>query len=302
MAMTPGGGMMVLASSVHRKKGLMYRLWKELHGNNDAEAICWLAPSRVMNPALPARVVEKAREKDPQRADAEFNSVWREDVSDFIPADVIEAATDYGVLERAPVEGVEYFGFADPAGGTGKDSFSVAVAHLGSDGKAVLDCVRERRPRFVPAAVVKEYADLLRTYGISNIRSDRYASAWAGDEWSRNRINCMPSELTKSEIYLAALPLLMSGQARLLDIERMRKQFAALERRIHAGGRESVDDSGAASANDDLSNSAAGALLLALPTPAFDICELNCVQVGAGEYAASINFVTRGFDNPWGTW
>jgi hypothetical protein len=271
MAMIPDGGLTILASSVHRKKGLVHRLWKELHGNDDAEDICWLASSRTMNPALPARVVEKAREKDPQRADAEFNSVWREDVSDFIPADVIEAATDYGVQERAPVDGFEYVAFADPAGGTGKDSFTIAVAHRGGDGKAVLDCIRERRPRFVPAAVVKEYADLLRTYRVSNVCSDRYASAWAGDEWSRNRINCRPSELTKSEIYLAALPLLMSGQARLLDIERLRKQFAALERRVHTSGRESVDDSGAASANDDLSNSAAGALLLALPRAVQDV-------------------------------
>jgi hypothetical protein len=139
-----------------------------------------------------------------------------------------------------------------------------------------------RARTFVPAAVVKEFSDLLRAYWISNIRSDRYASAWAGDEWSRNRITCTPSELTKSEIYLAALPLLTSGQARLLDSERMRKQFTALERRTHSGGRESVDDSGAASANDDLCNSAAGALLLALPRPAFELPELGVSQVAAG--------------------
>jgi len=261
MAMTPGGGLTILASSVHRKKGLMHRLWKELHGNDDAEAICWLAPSRVMNPALPERVVTKAKEKDLQRANAEFESIWREDVSDFIPGDVVDAATDFGVLERPPIPGITYAAFADPAGGTGKDSFTISVAHSGPGGEAVLDCIRERPPRFVPAAVVKEYAELLRSYGISSIRSDRYASAWASDEWSRNGIICKPSELTKSEIYLAALPLLMSGQARLLDNERLREQFKALERRTHTGGRESVDDSGAASAHDDLANACSGALI-----------------------------------------
>jgi hypothetical protein len=244
-----------------------------LHGNDEAEDICWLAPSRVMNPRLPQSVVDKALLEDGPKARAEFLSVWREDVCDFIPRDVIEAATDRGVLERPPQEYVSYVAFADPAGGTGKDSFSLAIAHREVDptgrghDRAVLDVVRERRPRFVPKDTVAEFADLLRRYRVTEIRSDRYASAWAGDEWSRNNIRCVPSELTKAEIYLSALPLLLSNQARLLDVERMRRQFTSLERRVHAGGRESVDDSGAASANDDLSNAASGALVLTMTGP-----------------------------------
>src|SRR6185437_15531589 len=51
-AMVPDGGLTIIASSVHRKTGLLHRKWKELHGNDDADEIVWLAPSRVMNPAL----------------------------------------------------------------------------------------------------------------------------------------------------------------------------------------------------------------------------------------------------------
>lgn len=254
MAMTPDGGLMILASSVHRKKGLMHRRWKELHGNDEAEEICWLASSRTMNPALPEKVVIRAKQKDLQRANAEFESIWREDISDFIPRDIIDAATDTGVYERAPMPGIEYFGFADPAGGTGNDSFSLAIGHRSADNMVVLDCIRERQPRFVPAAVVKEFSDLLKLYRILKIKSDRYASAWASDEWARNGITCEPSQLNKSEIYLAALPVLMSGQARLLDNEKLRDQLTALERRTYASGRETVDDSGASSAHDDLAN------------------------------------------------
>jgi hypothetical protein len=260
-AMTPDGGLVILSSSVHRKKGLMYKRWKELHGNDEAEDICWLAPSRVMNPVLSATVVEKAKQKDPQRANAEFESIWREDISDFVPRDVIAAATDRGVKERPPMPGIEYFGFADPAGGTGKDSFTICIGHRGPDNMVVLDVLRERQPRFVPKAVVKEYSDLLKLYRVSKIKSDRYASAWASDEWSRNNITCEPSALSKSEIYLAALPVLMSGQARLLDIERLRDQLTGLERRVYASGRETVDDSGAQSAHDDLANVAAAVLV-----------------------------------------
>jgi len=57
--------------------------------------------------------------------------------------------------------------------------------------------------------------------------------------------------------------MLLSSQARLIDNEKMRQQFVGLERRVHPSGRESVDDSGAASANDDLANVCAGAMVLA---------------------------------------
>ena len=119
LAMTPGGGVMLLASSVYRKRGYMARRFRDLHGNDDAEDVCWLADSRTMNPALPASVVEKALADDPARARAEYLSVWREDVADFVPMDALEAVTDFGVRERAPEPGVSYKAFADAAGGRG---------------------------------------------------------------------------------------------------------------------------------------------------------------------------------------
>jgi hypothetical protein len=261
MAMIPDGGLLMMASSVHRKKGYMHRRWKELHGNDDAQDICWLAPSRTMNPALPEKVVAKAMIDDPQRAKAEFGSQWRDDVSDFMPREIVEAATDFGVRERAPIAGIKYVAFTDAAGGTGKDSFSLAIAHRERDGTAVLDFLRERKPRFIPAAVVKEYAEILRLYRVASIKGDRYSAGWNADEWSRAGIKYEPSELTKSELYLAALPMLLSGQVRLLDSQTLRDQFTALERRVHSTGRESVDDNGSASANDDLANACAGAIV-----------------------------------------
>jgi hypothetical protein len=260
-AMVPDGGLTILSSSVHRRKGMMYGNWKTLHGNDDAEDICWLASSRTMNPALPEKVVAKAKLKDPERAAAEFESIWRSDLSDFVPADIVAAATDYGCFERAPMPGVVYFAFVDASGGTGRDSFSISIGHRGPDNMVVIDLIRERIPRFVPKAVVKEFSDLLKLYRVSKIKSDRYASAWASDEWARNGITCEPSELSKSKIYLAALPVLMSGQARLLDIEKLRDQLTGLERRIYASGREAIDDSGAQSSHDDLANVCCGVLV-----------------------------------------
>jgi len=78
MAMIPvPGGLLMMASSVHRKRGYMHRRWKELHGADDAEDICRLSPSATMNPMLPAKVVEKAMRDDPLRAKSEYLSQWR---------------------------------------------------------------------------------------------------------------------------------------------------------------------------------------------------------------------------------
>jgi len=161
MAMCPDGGLLMLGSSVYRKRGFMYRKYKELHGNDDAEDVCWFAASSTMNPLLPASAVDKALEEDAHKARAEFLNVWREDLSDFIPIDVIDAATDWGITERPPLDGIGYVAWADAAGGTGKDSFSLAIAHRDAkDRTVVLDLVRERKPRFVASAVVAEYAQL----------------------------------------------------------------------------------------------------------------------------------------------
>ncbi len=43
---------------------------------------------------------------------------------------------------------------------------TLAIAHIESNGLAVLDCVREIRPPFSPDAVVEEFAALLKIYNI----------------------------------------------------------------------------------------------------------------------------------------
>ena len=42
------------------------------------------------------------------KAGAEYLNRRREDVSDFIPADVVENRTDFGIFERAPQRGINY--------------------------------------------------------------------------------------------------------------------------------------------------------------------------------------------------
>jgi hypothetical protein len=264
MAMCPDGGLLMLGSSVYRKRGYMFRQYKRLHGNDDADDLCWFAPSAVMNPKLPQSVIDKALTDDKGKASAEYLNVWREDVADFLPLDVIEAATDWGVTERPPQPGVHYIAFADPAGGTGKDSFALAVAHVENDAarSVVIDLIRERKPRFVAADVIAEFAAILRTYRIASIRSDRFGGGLTSDDWTRNGVTFQGSVADTSENYLRALPMLTSKRAHLLDHAALRSQLSGLERRI-VGGHEKIDHPQVSSAHDDVATAVCGALVVA---------------------------------------
>jgi hypothetical protein len=263
LSMCPDGGLLMLGSSVRRKAGYMFRRFKQLHGNDDADDICWFAASAVMNPRLPVDVVDRALAQDPARARAEFLNCWREDLSDFIPHDVIEAATEFGVYERPPKLGTNYFAFADCAGGTGRDSFALAIAHRGTTTLVELDVIRERKPRFVPAQVIAELAQLLKAYGISEVRSDKYAIGFHAAEWQTHHIKLVECERTTSENYLSLLPMLLAKRARLLDNKTLRSQLTSLERRVGVGDRETVDHPRHTNAHDDVATAVAGALVAA---------------------------------------
>jgi hypothetical protein len=261
MAMCPDGGLLLLGSSVHRKRGHMFRKYRELHGNDAAEAVCWFAPSATMNPRLPQNVIDKALAEDAAKARAEYQNIWREDLSDFIPADVVESCTDFGKHERAPEKGKEYICYVDSAEGTGTDSFTLAVAHREKTA-CLLDVVREVRPRFVPSQVVASFAELLKkSYGVDKVFSDKYAIGFHQDEWKQHGIKLVPCERSTSENYLAALPLLLAGRVRLLDNQTLRSQLSSLERRVGASDRETVTHPSHASAHDDVAASVCGALV-----------------------------------------
>jgi hypothetical protein len=291
MAMCPDGGLLMLGSSVFRKRGYMYRKYKELHGSPDSGDICWFATSRVMNPLLRQAVVDAALTNDPLKAAAEFENEFRDDSSDFCSLEVLEANTDTGVWERAPLQGVSHVAYVDMALGTGKDSATLGIAHCKYETNEVwLDAVRERRPPFVPAQIVAEFAELMKFYGVYECHGDRVGGGFHSDELLRNGIVFVPSEWTTSEVYQRCLPILLARRAHLLDSAVLRQQISSLERRVTVARHETISHPQVASAHDDLAAAACGALVLASSRLAYDPVgwvadELN-PQQDTGSYQA----------------
>jgi hypothetical protein len=137
---------------------------------------------------------------------------------------------------------------------------TLAIAHMKGN-RAILDCVRERRAPFSPDGVVKEFADALRSYGVSKVVGDRYGGEWPRERFRVHGIEYRVADKTKSDLYLALLPLLNSGRVELLDHPRLVNQLIGLERRTSRAGKDSIDH--VPGGHDDVANAVAGAVIIA---------------------------------------
>jgi hypothetical protein len=253
------GALLLNLSSPHARRGPLFEAWQKFYGKDNAGVLYWKAPSLAMNSKLDPAVVAEAFERDPVAAAAEFGGEFRSDCEAFIPREVVERCVVRGTTEIARAQGVRYIAFVDPSGGSA-DSMTLAIAHQ-LPGTAVLDLVREVKPPFSPDAVVRDFAAVLNSYGISEVTGDRYGSQWVQERFRSAGINYRPSERSRSEIYLELLPLLNSKRVALIDNARLVSQISGLERHASRSGSETIDH--APGGHDDVANAAAGALVLA---------------------------------------
>jgi hypothetical protein len=259
MASFGSEALLLIASSPYARRGLMYEAYKKFFGQPDPTNLVWQAGTKIMNPTIDADFLAEEFEADPLSAAAEYDAQFRTDVESYVSREVIDAAVVTGRLELPPIPKVHYYGFVDPSGGSA-DSMTLAICHRDGE-RIIVDAIRERKPPFSPEDCVLEFAGLLKGYRITSVCGDRYAGEWPRERFQRSGIKYEVSERPKSDIYRDVLPLLNSGRVELLDHNRLILQFCNLERRTARGGRDSIDHP--PSGHDDLSNSVAGALLLA---------------------------------------
>ena len=270
------GAMLLCASSPYARRGALWEAHKRYHAIDGAPILIWQADTKAMNPGVPASVIAEAYERDPASAAAEYGAQFRSDVESLLTREAIAACVEPGTLERPHRSGKHYVAFVDPSGGS-SDSMTMAIAHREGD-HGLLDVTREVSPPFSPEAVVAEFALTLRNYGIGKITGDAYSGQWCREAFSRHGIEYVLSDANRSELYLNLLPWINSRSVCLLDIPRLEQQLIGLERRTARSGRDSIDH--APGCHDDLANSAAGALYLAMrpvhrPTAIFGVygCE-----------------------------
>jgi len=254
------GGPLIITSSPATLDGIVYRLWKRHHGaDGDPRCLVVQADTKTLNPSLRQSVIDRAYEEDAVAAAAEYGGEFREPLTGYLARDMIEGAVDAGITQRVPLPGVVYFGFVDTAGGSGQDSYTLAIGHKQRDGDrdiCIIDALAEQRPPFNPDYATASAAALLKAYGIRDVFGDAYAGAWPQTAFARHGRQYLTSPLTASELYLHSLPAWTAGRVRMLENARAVDQLAGLRRRIGQGGRETVVHQ--RGAHDDLSNAIAG--------------------------------------------
>ena len=255
-ALMPGGKLIGI-STPYGRMGYLYELWREFYGKPESDILVWKAPTRTMNPTFDEAIIRRHIARDRTAALAEFNAEFRADIEAFIPEALVDAAATRSLA--APVPGRRYTGFIDAAGGTGTDSFSLAIVHTEND-KVVVDRTEERRPSFDPAAICEEYAEILKAYGIRRATSDRYAGAFPASAFAKHGVILEMSPMTASQLYLEFQPLLSAFRVELLNDERLKLQLKCLERRPMPGGQDKITHG---DCGDDVANAVAGAVVMA---------------------------------------
>jgi hypothetical protein len=257
MATVPGALLLAL-SSPYARNGVLWEAHRKHYGQDGDPVLVWQAPTTAMNPNVDPQVIADAYEEDEASASAEYGAEFRRDIESYVSREVIEACVIPDRHDLPPAAGISYRAFTDPSGGS-RDSFTLAIAHdVGP--LTIIDALRETKPPFSPADVVKTYAELLKTYRIASVTGDRYAGEWPRERFRENGISYDVCEKVKSDLYRDLLPLLTSRCLEVPDSPGLSRQLQGLERRTARGGKDSIDH--APRAHDDVANAVAGVAVM----------------------------------------
>lgn len=264
------GGILFGISSVFNRQGILYENFQEHFGRDDSDVLIWKAGTLTMNPLFPVKKIEREKAKDLKVALAEYESEWRDDISSLYASQDIEAAIISGRTELPFTSRTVYYAFVDPSGGR-RDSAALAITHRARDGHIVIDLAREVRAPHQPSEVVRDFAAVVKGYGLRTVTGDRYGGEWPVESYNKQGITYQLAERTASELYLAALPLFSNRQIELPENDRLKNQLLSLMRRTNPGGRDSVAPGlGGDGSHADLANAIVGAVNLASQGTVYD--------------------------------
>jgi hypothetical protein len=145
-AVRPGlanlGGRLLGLSSPHSRRGHLYEMYQRHYGK-PSDVLVIHAASGLLNPTISPALIERARAEDPTAARSEWDAQFREDISQWLADELLEAAREgrTGGKRRPPVA------FVDMSGGR-HDASCLAIAHSEEVGEPA----QHSPPRLVSAA------------------------------------------------------------------------------------------------------------------------------------------------------
>jgi hypothetical protein len=141
---TIADAMLLCASSPHARKGALWSAYAKHYAKDGDPILVWQAPTRDMNSTVPQSHIDAHLADDAARASSEYLAMFRSDLEAFVSREVVEACVG-DFYELSPVAGRSYYGFVDPAGGSGGDAFALAISHRETRAWSSTSCANAAR-------------------------------------------------------------------------------------------------------------------------------------------------------------
>lgn len=235
-------------TSPGRKQGLVWDIYQRYFGVDNDEVLVLNAPSRLFNPTLSQKEIEKELEARGE------SYVRREFYGEFV--DAIEAAlSEQSIVACANLilqksQDAERFGVMDPAGLSPQtvngDEFTAGVAHV-SEGATLPDECRAwsanpgATPRTTsPKIALAKSIEMYHQHGVRKVWVDHYKIEWVRGELEEAgfEVEMLPPGNT---LYLILEPALNSGKIKVPKDPITIQQLKSLERSSGRSEKDRID-------------------------------------------------------------
>jgi hypothetical protein len=283
--------MVFMVTTPWDKSGLVWKTYKDHFGKANQPWLVIQGSTLTFNPTVDKAFLAIEEERDPERYRREVLAQFSDSAYGAFSAEAVEAVTAPGRRELPYNSAYKYFAFIDPAtlsqSQTAKfnDEFASGVAHC-AGGKVVIDWKRAWKAttngrRVTPDDAVAQSIEVFRRYRVKDVMGDRVGAGYIEHKFTDKRefnfINC---PLSKSDLYLYAIPMVNDGSVELLDDDVTIKQLKALERRRGEHGRDHIDH--VKDAHDDRANVDAGLIYMGRERMGLSSPRLSDVRFGGG--------------------
>lgn len=254
--------MLICISTAYSQRGPLYEAYKRFYGTDDPNVLVVRASTRELNESISQDFIDAEMARDPQAAAAEYMAEFRSDLSALLDAQLVDSCTrcDPRELPYRLVFGsglhITYKAGLDVSGGR-SDATSVAIAHKEGD-RVIVDALRFWKSPHDPVVVAGEVAEFLKSYKLASATADQYGAEITKSVYAEAGVSLMPSELNRSELYLALQPVFSAGRIEIPAEPRLRTELLGLERRTGRSGKDVVDHRDGQ--HDDLANAVAVAV------------------------------------------